>query len=68
MYQVIKCNILTAYKISKSKKTFFCYTLDKENNKVKEYILTNDLTRYRNKFDNFKLVEVIKTDINTIQF
>ena len=68
MYQVINCSILTAYKISKSKKMFFCYTLDKENNKVKEYILTNDLRRYRNQYTNFKLVEIIQTNINTIQF
>ncbi len=47
---------------------FFCYTLDKENNKVKDYILTNDLRRYRNQYSNFKLVEIIQTDINTIKF
>ena len=68
MYTTINCNILTAYKISKSKKAFFLYDIDKETNSIKNYILTNDLRRYRKQYESFKLVEIIKTNFNTIQF
>lgn len=68
MYKTINCSILIAYKISKSKKSFFLYDIDEETNSIKNYILTNDLRRYRKQYESFKLVEIIQTNINTIQF
>lgn len=62
MYNKTKINISIAVKIILSKKDFFLYTV--ENNHIKNYMLTNDLTRHRNKFNNrFKLVDDIKKDL-----
>ena len=59
MYNKTNISISIAVKIILSKKDFFLYT--EENNKIKSYMLTNDLTRHRNKFNNkFKLVDDIK--------
>ena len=62
MYNSTKISISIAVKIILSKKDFFLYTV--ENNKIKNYMLTNDLTRHRNKFNNrFKLVDDIKKQL-----
>ena len=62
MYNSTKISISIAVKIILSKKDFFLYTV--ENNKIKNYMLTNDLTRHRNKFNNrFKLVYDIKKEL-----
>lgn len=62
MYNKTNINISIAVKIILSKKDFFLYT--EENNKIKSYMLTNDLTRHRNKFNNkFKLVDDIKKQL-----
>ena len=45
-------------------KCFLCFNA--ENNTIKEYILTNDLTRYRLKYQSFKLVEIIKPGIEKL--
>ena len=62
MYNKTNISISIAVKIILSKKDFFLYT--EENNKIKTYMLTNDLTRHRNKFNNkFKLVDDIKKQL-----
>ena len=62
MYNKTNISISIAVKIILSKKDFFLYT--EENNKIKKYMLTNDLTRHRNKFNNkFKLVDDIKKQL-----
>lgn len=62
MYNKTNVSISIAVKIILSKKDFFLYT--EENNKIKSYMLTNDLTRHRNKFNNrFKLVDDIKKQL-----
>ncbi len=62
MYNKTNVSISIAVKIILSKKDFFLYT--EENNKIKRYMLTNDLTRHRNKFNNkFKLVDDIKKQL-----
>lgn len=52
-----------AWQISQTNKDFFLYNLGGDN-KVKEYILTNDLPRHRHKFHHFKLVECINIESN----
>jgi hypothetical protein len=60
-----KISISTAYKISQSKKDFFLYRLSKDETRIIDFHLTNDLTRFRNHFDNkFKLVDDIKKQID----
>jgi len=57
--------ILDAYKISKTKKDFICF--DVQNNKIVRYILTNDLTRHRLTYQQFRLVCEIRKEILTVK-
>lgn len=62
MYNKTKVTVSLAVKIILSKKDFFLYT--EENNQIKDYMLTNDLTRHRSKFNNrFKLVGDVKKQL-----
>ena len=54
-----KVSIKFLLKLSKTKKAFVLFNI--ENEKIINYIFTNDLTRYRLKYQTFKLVEIIKT-------
>ena len=54
-----KVSIKFLLQLSKTKKAFVLFNY--ENEIIKEYIFTNDLTRYRLKYQSFKLVEIIKT-------
>ena len=49
-------------------KEFICYNLDSKGNNIDNYILTNDLYRYKTKFTNFKVLSCIKKQFNTITF
>jgi len=60
-----KIPILDAYKISKTKKDFICF--DVQNNKIVRYILTNDLTRHRLTYQQFRLVCEIRKEILTVK-
>jgi len=64
MINTYKISLSLLLKLSKTKKCFLCFNV--ENNTIKEYILTNDLTRYRLKYQSFKLVEIIKPRINKL--
>ena len=57
--------ILDAYKISKTKKDFICF--DIQNNKIVRYILTNDLTRHRLAYQQFRLMDEIRKELTTIK-
>lgn len=65
MQQKIKVTPKQLISIYTSKKDFFLYRI--ENNKLVSYMLTNDLTRHRNQFNNkFKLLVDIKKQINKL--
>lgn len=64
---MIKTDLHTAIKIHNSKKTFFLYSTDNQNNLTK-FSLTDDLARHRNRFQSFKLVEILKRQNKTINF
>ena len=52
--------------ISKSDKTFILYRLSNDSNKIVDYILTDNLSRFRDQYGNrFKLVADIKKQIET---
>lgn len=54
-----------ARQISKSNKTFLLYRLNQQENKVIDYVLTDNLSRFRDAYNNkFKLVTDIKKQIN----
>ena len=59
-----KISLTLLLKLSKTKKTFICFNV--ENNKIKEFVLTNDLIRFRSRYNTFKLVELIKPNINKL--
>ena len=59
-----KISLSLLLKLSKTKKTFICFNV--ENQKITEFVLTNDLIRFRNKYNTFKLIEIIKPSINKL--
>lgn len=59
-----KISLTLLIKLSKTKKTFICFNV--ENNKIKEFVLTNDLIRFRNRYQTFKLVEIIKPTLDKL--
>jgi hypothetical protein len=64
----IKISISTAHKISNSNKDFFLYKLSKDETKIVDFILTDDLSRFRIHFSNkFRLVEDIKKQIKNFK-
>lgn len=59
-------SISTAYKISRSDKDFLLYRLSDDGSKMVDYVLTDNLSRFRDHYNNkFKLVTDIKKQINT---
>ena len=64
MKNTYKISLSLLIKLSKTKKVFILFNV--ENNKIKEYIFTNDLTRYRIKYQTFKLVEIIKPNLKKL--
>ena len=63
-----KISISTAYRISNSNKDFFLYKLSQDETKIVDYLLTNDLSRFRDHFNNkFRLVEDIKKQIKNFK-
>lgn len=59
----MKISIFKAIQIATTKKDFLIYTT--ENNEIKGFCLTNDLTRHRKKFGNesrFVLVDIIRKE------
>lgn len=64
----IKISISAAYKISNSNKDFILFRLNDEENRIIDFVLTNDLSRYRSKYNNkFKLVTDIKKQIKNFK-
>jgi hypothetical protein len=64
MINTYKINLTLLLKLSKTRKCFLCFNV--ENNNIKEYIFTNGLTRWRLKYDTFKLVEIIKPNLKNL--
>ena len=64
MISTYKISLTLLLKLSKTKKVFILFNV--ENNNIKEYIFTNDLTRHRLKYDTFKLVEIIKPNLKNL--
>lgn len=61
-----KISILDALKIYNSEKDFIVFNVDTDN-KIKNFILTNDLHRhYAKNINKFRTLDVIKKQINTI--
>ena len=55
-------------KIRKSTKTFMLYRLNQQEDKIVDFVLTDNLSRFRDKYNNkFKLVTDIKKSINNFK-
>ena len=61
----IKINLLQALKINKSNKDFILFDYD-SSNKLTNFVLTNDLQRFKKQFKTFRVISCIKSNINTI--
>lgn len=56
-------NVIDATRILNSRKDFILLNISNDN-KITDYRLTNDLTKFRSHYETFRLVEVIKKQIN----
>ena len=54
-----------ALRIRETNKDFFLFNYD--NNKIKDYKLTNNLSRYKNHYMKWALVENIKSEIRNLE-
>lgn len=64
---MIKLTLLQQIKLNNTNKDFFLFDIDNQN-KVINYIFTNDLFRYKNKFTKFRVVSTInKTEYITLK-
>jgi len=59
-----KISLTLLIKLSKTKKTFICF--NQENNRITEFVLTNDLIRFRSRYNTFKLIEIIKPNLKKL--
>ena len=60
----IKLSVTSIAKIRKSDKTFILYRLNQQQDKIVDFVLTNNLSRFRDQYSNkFRLVTDIKKSI-----
>ena len=60
----VKISITTLLKIYNSEKDFILFRLNEKENRIIDFVITNDLSRHRAKYNNkFKLVTDIKKQI-----
>jgi len=64
----LKTNTNLTIKLLTTNKSFICYNLTQDKTQIDSYILTNDLYRYKNRFESFKALSCIKKQFNTITF
>lgn len=63
----IKINLALALALYKTNKDFFFFNLSNDNDrKILDYTLSNDITRNRKLYSNFRVISCIKNSINTI--
>ena len=64
----IKLSATSIAKIRKTDKTFILYRLNQQQDKIVDFVLTNNLSRFRDQYNNkFKLVTDIKKSINNFK-
>ena len=64
----VKIGLTNLIKIYKSDKTFFVYRLSEDKTRIADYVLTEDLPRFRAKYNNqFRLVEDIKKQVENFK-
>ena len=64
----IKLSATSIAKIIKSDKTFILYRLNQQQDKIIDFVLTDNLSRFRDQYNNkFRLVTDIKKSINNFK-
>ena len=64
----IKLSATSIAKIRKSDKTFILYRLNQQQDKIIDFVLTDNLSRFRDQYNNkFRLVTDIKKSINNFK-
>ena len=64
---MVQLTLLQQIKLNNTNKDFFLFDID-DQDKVINYIFTNDLFRYKNKFTKFRVVSTIKkTEYTTLK-
>ena len=64
----IKLSFTSMTKIRKSTKTFMLYRLNQQQDRIIDFVLTDNLSRFRDQYNNkFKLVTDIKKSINNFK-
>jgi len=64
----IKLSFTSMAKIRKSTKTFMLYRLNQQQDRIIDFVLTDNLSRFRDQYNNqFKLVTDIKKSINNFK-
>ena len=64
----IKLSFTSMAKIRKSTKTFMLYRLNQQQDRIIDFVLTDNLSRFRDQYNNqFKLVTDIKKSINNLK-
>lgn len=64
----IKLSATSIAKIRKSDKTFILYRLNQQQDKIIDFVLTDNLSRFRDQYSNkFKLVTDIKKQIKNFK-
>ena len=64
----LKTNTNLTIKLLTTNKGFICYNLTNDKTQIDSYILTNDLHRYKNRYQSFKALSCIKKQFNSITF
>jgi hypothetical protein len=64
MNKSIKVSVKLLLQLIKTSKVFLIY--NEQDNSVTDYIITNDLIRYRKSYDKFVLIETIKPQITNL--
>ena len=64
----LKTNTNLTIKLLSTNKGFICYNLTDDKTQIDSYILTNDLHRYKNRYQSFKALSCIKKQFNSITF
>ena len=64
----LKINSNLRRKLTSTNKGFICYDLNDSKTQIDDFILTDDLHRYKNRYQSFKAISCIKKQFNTITF
>ena len=64
----LKINTNLSIKLLTTNKGFICYNLTDDKAQIDSFVLTDDLHRYKNRYQSFKALSCIKKQFNTITF